>query len=559
MTREVLSLTTATTTGSPRRHSAVEASHPMQSVSPLTPRPNASHPHGIKSAFKELFTKQKKKENSGVPAAVVVVGYSKKKAPVLPAPIATVNTIASPDAQVSLLPKYYKPVAEGGKTFYFDAADLDGGSPTEVWPPSVLVAAPLSNSLFTAGNGTLRKYTEPDLDRFSYTEPSLQRKFSSTTAITGSTDNLADSTDEVTASSTDEASDNTGKSEEKYPDSLTDDEVELAKRFEDPDSVDSDSYHTIHRLSMLPVLDPNCHHVAMLKSTGGVEMAHQLSLGSGHVNLLGTYSDIIEEISDLVPEQELVPSPRLRAQKTNKAYRGLRKSINDLQDLLDQMASETHPTESSIFQENISADSKPEHVVVEEYFVEHWVSADDVSPESSGNGRITTTPTASKNYEELEVSTPLSTVPSFIVEGNAVTSVGLASHKIETESLSADIIGGYDSDSTDEDESEERGEFVVSKVTRVLTLSGDDMVTNVGLKVEPVGKIDQPSATTLQRTLKREHEVLDLKRMDVEKREAEISEIKTSQALLQLEDGSGKKQPKRRSGLTHFLNFLIHN
>ncbi|KAJ3121968.1 hypothetical protein HK100_012175 [Physocladia obscura] len=568
------------TTHSSRRHSAVEGSHPMQSISPLTPRPNASHPHGIKSAFKELFSKQKKKEKADVPAAVVVVGYSKKKAPVLPVPIATVtDSVASPDVPVSRLPKDYKPVAEGGKKFYFDEAELEGGGPTEALPPSVLAAAPLSksyqrklhlkythSSLFTTGTGTIRKYTEPDLDRFSFTEPSLQRKFSSTTGVTDSTDDVTDPTDEVTAVSTDTTSEKASKSQEKYPDTVTEDEVELIEQFEavhGPDSADTDSYYTIHRLSMLPVVEPNSQQVAVLKTTVGVEMTHQLSLGSGHVNLLGTYSDIIEEISDLVPEQDLVPVPQLRPLKaiTNSGVgKGLRQSINNLQDLLNQMASETRPTDSTISPENILADSRPEQVVVEEYFVEHWVPADDVSPESSGNGR-TSTPTTSKNYETFEVSTPLSSISSLIVEGDVSNSVEVASHKIETESLSADIICGHDSDSSDEDEDygEKRGKFVVSKVTRVLTLSGDNMVTNVGLKVEPMGKLDQPSAATLQLTLKREQEILDLKRVDAEKREAEISEIKSSQALLKPEDGGGKKAIKRRSGLTHFLNFLIHN
>ncbi|KAJ3121525.1 hypothetical protein HK100_012347 [Physocladia obscura] len=562
------------TTGSSRRLSAVEESHPMQPISPLKPRPNASHPHGIKSAFKELFSKQKKKEKSDTSADVVIVRYSKKKAPVLPTPIATVTeTVTSPNASVSRLPKVYGPIAEDRKKFYFDIADLEGGTPTEILPPSVLAAAPLSksyqrklhrkysySSLFTAGNGTLRKYTEPDLDRFSYTEPSLQRKFSSTTAATSSMNDVTDLTDEVTASSTNEISENVSKSQEKYSDFATEEVFELVERFEaahGPNSADTDSYHTIHRMSMLPIVNPNSHQVAELKVNGG-EMAHQLGLGSGHGNLLGTYSDIIEEISDLVPEQDLSPVPRLRLLKSNTGGGGgLRKSINNLQDLLDQMASETHLTESTFSAENISTYSRPEKVVVEEYFVEHWVPADDVPPESSGNGR-----TDSKNYETFEVSTPLSSVPSLIVEGDVSNSIGVAPHKIETESLSADILGGYNSDNSDNDENygKECGEFIVSKVTRVLTLSRDNMVTNVGLKIEPVGKLDQRSAATLQRTLEREHEMLDLKRMDAEKSKAEISEIKISQTLLQPEDGSEKKQAtKRRSGLTNFLNFLIHN
>ncbi|KAJ3133522.1 hypothetical protein HK100_004382 [Physocladia obscura] len=173
---------------------------------------------------------------------------------------------------------------------------------------------------------------------------------------------MADTTTELTDYDSQGFDDNndTENDDDEY-----DDEAEIVvERFEAAHHRDSFaetvSFHTIHRLSMLLVISPpkNDSKVSAaaafaIPNAMVTPEDEQVISTTGHRNLLGTYLNIIDEISDLVPEQELVPTPlpqfALHEEQQSANNDIGSKSINNLQQLLDEMAEDVYRPRSSIY------------------------------------------------------------------------------------------------------------------------------------------------------------------------------------------------------------------
>ncbi|KAJ3085378.1 hypothetical protein HK100_009071 [Physocladia obscura] len=177
---------------------------------------------------------------------------------------------------------------------------------------------------------------------------------------------MADSTTELTdydSQKFDNYSDT--EDDDEYDDGEYDEEAEIVvERFDAAHHRDSFaetvSFHTVHRLSMLLVIAPPKHDSTLTAAAAFAipdavvkQDEGQVVLTTGHRNLLGTYLNIIEEISDLVPEQELAPtrSPQFAPYEEQQSINNDigSKSVNNLQRLLDEMAEDVYRPRSSVY------------------------------------------------------------------------------------------------------------------------------------------------------------------------------------------------------------------
>ncbi|ORY46818.1 hypothetical protein BCR33DRAFT_110410 [Rhizoclosmatium globosum] len=257
-----------------RSFSQTEDSRPAQRISAGAPRPSPLKPHGLKSelksaasAFKGIF-KQKK------PEGVTVVAFNKMNASI-PEPVKSQTP-----AEI--------------KEFVFSV------TPTESIPPEFnleelsprykkhLSRKYTYSSVFTKPSDTIQRvYQEPDLDTFSYSEP--------TNPIPSVYDPEDASQYPPSEYSSDFQYPDASEFEQDDAGNLEQDQENVyVERFEGAhglNSADTESYHTIHRLNMLPLVDDS--------NTASQPVVRRMS--TGHLNLLETYSEIIGEISELVP------------------------------------------------------------------------------------------------------------------------------------------------------------------------------------------------------------------------------------------------------------------
>ncbi|KAJ3345282.1 hypothetical protein HDU83_004236 [Entophlyctis luteolus] len=513
-------------------------SHPMRSMSPdLTDRPAATHPHGFKSAIKGLFSPKPKRKllepvaPTAVPPplavsqpieGVEVFSYSQKKTPVPAVPVDQADA-----------PKYY-----------FDPKDLAEAATIDSLPRSGIAVAPFSDayrkhlsrrysytSLFTRAS-LPRKYKEPDLESFTFTMRANSGTVQTEEEASNGTLNRNNSDSDLVGVSAFRLSSYNSSSSEVAGDAATDSVLDDGFLSGEPMDVrDLFDTQTIHRLSMLEVVDPE----SVQKSAKSVVPA--TAVPNGHNNLLGTYSNIIEEISDLVPDEALVPQNFAQRRPIKTSENDLpvrttgndmpvtqRKSLQNLEDLIKTMSVFAQDTKDSIpsLSREVETDEKvpeAEQVVIEEYFVKHWVP-DSPNSEQGSNG-------------------PNS------VEGTEMSLASTHNGKTAVEKTSDSAVGDNSVEKDDEgfinlNGMQESGSLVVSRVTRVTTLAKDEVITGIELKVEPLGKVEADSSEQAADTIQSEN------------LNATISgNSHLSAAPLTV--------GKRRSGLSQFLSFLMNH
>ncbi|KAJ3076076.1 hypothetical protein HDU98_005768 [Podochytrium sp. JEL0797] len=512
----------ATTNDSPRRPSTSgTTSTPAKRISGLSSqRPPAVKPHGLKSAFKGIFKPPASSASSKKQPDVKIVSYSAHKKAVV-----------------------VEPVEKEKEEVWMQVGDAPPRG--DSLPPSVNVASALSeaykdklskkytySSVFTKHESLGRPYTEPDLDSFSYSEPShhLPSIFTTLDRDDMEPTDLLDDGEYVLSG------------------------TEYIDRFDaahGPDSADTESLHTIHNIRMLPPQDPP---PANPRPAPFSPITDTRRKSTGHIALLETYADIMGEISDLVPphEMELSPPP---------AARNRRSSMANLEALLENMDLSYLPEEEHVlrsvpssysilkaYEDSEGRDGEEEEegreldgeVVIEEYFVEHWVPSRMSAASSEGAESPAVTPRL-ETVDEVVDDVPVS------ADGNndAETSPTLVSSFEVPVAAEIDISSRRSSaDDSDTGLSDASEHLIVSKVTRVVTLSRNKDVTKVQVRVEPLGKV----AATPGKMVRRASQV-NLRQMVVEEDEG-----KGKGGLVVV--AAGKKGEKRKSGLSQFLNFL---
>ncbi|KAI9328421.1 hypothetical protein BDR26DRAFT_874074 [Obelidium mucronatum] len=512
-------------------------SKPAQRLSPASPRPSPAKPHGLKSTFKDLFKGNSKPD-------VNVVSYAQKKGPI-PEPIKTAV-------------KSYKPGTDSSEKFWFDLNDFVDVTPTDSLPPSVSLSSTVSrrykkhlsrkytySSVFTKGGTIGRKYAEPDLDNFSYSEASY--------AIPSAADDANSDLDTDLYSQRDADSSYYDYDEDDDKDFIAEGNlyIEAIRSHSLAQTVhDTESIHTIHNMHMLPLVAPE-------RSTG-------------HTTLLETYSDIIGEISDLVPEDQLAA----KAPLANPGVSGQESEEQQQQQRLLRNPPSSYSILNAYSAEDDREDDDDHHeIIVEEYFIEHWVRAQSDS-EISSSGSPTplgsTTPVPGGLDDETSAA---SSVPSLVHEGTAdLVSITPSTSGQDFESLAGSIVESLSAEDDSEnvlsgDESSQDNlsgqqkpeHLIVSKVTRVVTLSRNNIVQNVEVKVEPLGKV-QPSA---EKRLARASQ-LNLRGI-AERQRQELLNDENSQKLAEKGESVGALavtpdgKQKRRSGLSQFLHFLANH
>ncbi|KAJ3235288.1 hypothetical protein HDU81_000639 [Chytriomyces hyalinus] len=591
---------------------AAIASTPMQPAS-STVRPKASRPHGFKSAISNMFQASSDPDFE-------VVALRQTTAPVL-------HDAQTAEAGVGMGSRDFS--AEGvSKCFYYpedygDTTDtpVETGTPVLTIAPDTLsrsyrklLSRRYSYSSLYSGDPTLKRtYTKPDLDAFSYSQPSHRLH-------SGTTDSEVDSYDYLTRTDATTTDPDFTQSE------FDNDDFETSSR------TSQESTHTIHNMSMLPIVAPERTTIPLVDQ--------RRPSGSGHTQLLETYAGIMGEIGDLVPEDALSPQA-LSAQMSRRKMSASALHMEDLL-LLQAMSSpnsegektprrritpqtstysilgaydDSSNADTESYRNNSISSSAPTELsashdiefVIEEYYVKHWVPSvleGEVSSDSgSSNEHSPITPTdpqalIAPSAEEDEASkftiSVYETAPGCESSGSPPS--------ILSETSSVELVGDatpasvFEPDADDEELNEDQhhrspGEqLIVSKVTRVITLNRMRVIQNVELKVEPIAKVESvtptlakpgPAMTTPAYNLNTRSSLATMSSVpDMKSPVSAVSSTASTvvgahtlptavvmtdgknrgkQQKLKESDGgvkSGKEVKKRRSGLTSFLQFL---
>ncbi|KAI8827560.1 hypothetical protein BJ741DRAFT_629680 [Chytriomyces cf. hyalinus JEL632] len=590
------------------------ASTPMQPASSSV-RPKPSRPHGFKSAISNMFQPSSDPDFE-------VVALQQTTGP-LSLDAKTVDAgagMGSRDFSAEGASKcFYYP-----EDYYDDVTDtpIETGTPVLTMAPETLsrsyrklLSKRYSYSSLYSGDPTLKRtYTRPDLDAFSYSQPSHRLP-------SGTTDSEIHSYDYLTRT------DVTTTDPDFTQTEFDNDDFETSSR------TSQESTHTIHNMSMLPIVAPERTTIPLVDQ--------RRPSASGHSQLLETYAGIMGEIGDLVPEHALSPQA-LSAQMSRRKMSASALHMEDLL-LLQAMSSPTsegdktprrritpQPSTYSLLgayddsnadtesyrNDSISSSAPTElsashdiEFVIEEYYVKHWVPSvleGEVSSDSgSSNGQSPITPAdpqalIAPSAEQDEASKFSISVYETAPEPESTASP--PSILSETSNSSVELVGDATPASVFEPDAEEgleidedhhhrsRGEqLIVSKVTRVITLNRMRVIQNVELKVEPIAKVESVLVTPTL-AAKPGPSAYNLNTRSSLATLASVSEMKSpvsavsssastvvvahtpptpvvmtdgksrgKQQKLKEDDGhakSGKDVKKRRSGLSNFLQFL---
>ncbi|KAJ3242498.1 hypothetical protein HDU78_001370 [Chytriomyces hyalinus] len=587
------------------------ASTPMQPASSSV-RPKPSRPHGFKSAISNMF------QASSDPDFEVVA---------LPQTTVPLSLEAkTPDVGVGMSSRDFS--AEGvSKCFYYANEDYYD----DVTDTPVLTVAPetlsrsyrkllsrrYSYSSLYSGDPTLKRtYTKPDLDAFSYSQPSHRLP-------SGTTDSEVDSYDYLTRT------DVTTTDPDFTQTEFDNDDFETSSR------TSQESTHTIHNMSMLPIVAPERTTIPLVDQ--------RRPSGSGHSQLLETYAGIMGEIGDLVPEHALSPQA-LSAQMSRRKMSASALHMEDLL-LLQAMSSpssegdktprrritpqtstysllgaydDSNADTESYRNDSISSSAPTElsashdiEFVIEEYYVKHWVpsvlegevssdsgSSNERSPIAPADMQALIAPSAEEDEASKFTISVYETAPEPESTGSPPSILS------ETSNSSVELVGDatpasvFEPDAEEEEENDEdhhhrsRGEqLIVSKVTRVITLNRMRVIQNVELKVEPIAKVESvlvtptlakpgPSMITPAYNLNTRSSLATM--ASASEMKSPVSAVSSTastvvvahtpppvvmtdaknrgkqQKLKENEGGakSGKDVKKRRSGLSSFLQFL---
>ncbi|KAI8833591.1 hypothetical protein BJ741DRAFT_611542 [Chytriomyces cf. hyalinus JEL632] len=308
--------------------------------------------------------------------------------------------------------------------------------------------------------------------------------------------------------------------------------------FETSSRTSQESTHTIHNMSMLPIVAPERTTIPLV--------GQRRPSGSGHSQLLETYAGIMGEIGDLVPEHALSPQalsaqmsrrkmsasalhmedllllqaisiPNSEGDKTPRRRITPQPSTYSLLGAYDDSNADTESYRNDSISSSAPTELSASHdieFVIEEYYVKHWVPSvleGEVSSDSgSSNGRSPITPADPQalialSAEEDEASKFTISVYETAPEPESTGS--LPSILSETSNSSVELVGDatpasvFEPDAEEEENDEDhhhisRGEqLIVSKVTRLITLNRMRVIQNVELKVEPIAKVESVLVT----------------------------------------------------------------